>query len=133
MLAPQSVDPRVGTGTLAVPIVVTDVARLSSATLTITYNPAVLRVSAVQQGNFISRSGGPVAFTEDHAKPGRIDVVLLRTGDTTGASGSGSLAFVLFDAIAAGPANFTITGTATVPGGTPLPVQFGSPPNVTVK
>jgi len=69
----------------------------------------------------------------DHAKPGRIDVVLLRTGDSTGASGSGSLAFVLFDAIAPGPANLTITGSVTAPGGAPLPVQFGSPPSVTVK
>jgi len=133
MLAPQSLDVRVGNGALAVPIVVTDVSRLSSATLTITYNPAVLRVNAVQQGNFISRPGGPVAFTEDHAKPGRIDVVLLRTGDSTGVSGSGSLAYVLFDAIATGPSNLTITGTTTAPGGAPLPVQFGSPPNVTVK
>ena len=133
MLAPQAVDVRVGNGALAVPIVVTDVARLSSATLTITYNPAVLRVAAVQQGNFISRPGGAVAFTEDHARPGRIDVVLLRTNDSTGASGSGPLAYVLFDAITAGPTNFTITGTTTAPGGTPLPVQFASPPSVTVK
>ena len=99
-----------GNGALAVPIVVTDVARLSSTTLTITYNPAVLRVAAVQQGNFMSRPGGAVAFTEDHARPGRIDVVLLRTNDVTGASGSGPLAYVLFDAITAGPTNFTITG-----------------------
>ncbi|HEX5108013.1 MAG TPA: cohesin domain-containing protein [Vicinamibacterales bacterium] len=133
MLAPQALDVRVGTGALAVPIVVTDVSRLSSATLTITYNPAVLRVAAVQQGNFISRPGGPVAFTEDHAKPGRIDVVLLRTGDSTGASGSGSLAYVLFDAIAPGPTSFTITGSATAPGGAPLSVQFAPAPSVTVK
>jgi hypothetical protein len=98
-----------------------------------TYNPSTLRVRAVQQSSFMSSAGGPVAFTEDHANPGRIDIVILRTGDTTGANGTGTLGVVLFDAIAPGPANLGITGTATAPGGTSLPMQFVPAPVVTVK
>jgi general secretion pathway protein D len=131
-LMPGATDVRVGQGALAVPIAVAGT-RLSSVTLTMTYNPSTLRVRAVQQSSFMSSAGGPVAFTEDHANPGRIDIVILRTGDTTGANGTGTLGVVLFDAIAPGPANLGITGTATAPGGTSLPMQFVPAPVVTVK
>jgi general secretion pathway protein D len=131
-LAPQAADVRVGPGALAVPIAVAGT-RVSSVTLTVTYNPATLRVRTVQQASFMSSAGGPVAFTEDHSNPGRIDIVLLRTGDTTGANGAGTLAALLFDAIAPGPANLSITGMATAPGGAALPLQFIPAPAVTVK
>ena len=42
-------------------------------------------------------------FTEDHATPGRIDIVLMRTGDKTGAAGTGTLAALIFDAVGSGP------------------------------
>ena len=114
-------------------IQVTNAARLSSVSLTLTYNPAALRVRAVQQGSFMSSAGSAVAFTEDHANPGRIDVVIMRVGDSTGASGTGLLASVLFDAVGAGAGNVVITGTATVPGGGALPLQFAPVPPVTVR
>jgi hypothetical protein len=119
-------------GALTVPITVVG-NRLSSVTLTVTYNPAVLRARAVQQATFMGTAGGPVAFSEDHANPGRIDIVMLRTGDNTGATGTGTLAVLLFDLVAPGPANLTLTGTATAPGGAALQVQVTPPPGVTVK
>jgi tetratricopeptide (TPR) repeat protein len=131
-LMPGATDVRIGPNALAVPIAIAGT-RLSSLTLTVTYNPAVLRVRAVQEATFMRSAGGAVAFTEDHANPGRIDIVVLRPGDTTGANGTGTVAFLLFDAIAAGPANLTITGTATAPGGAPLPLQFPPPQSVVVK
>ena len=48
----------------------------------------------------------------------RIDITLSRGADATGASGTGLLAAVLFDAIAPGAATLTLSGTATGPGGT---------------
>jgi hypothetical protein len=102
-------------------------------TLTLTYNPAALRVRSVQQGGFMASAGSAVAFTEDHNIPGRIDIVMMRTGDTTGAAGGGLLASILFDAIGAGAGNVTITGTATVPGGAPQTLQFAPVPPMTVR
>ena len=131
-LNPSAAEVNVGAGTLAVPIAVAGV-RISSVTLTVTYNPAVLRVRTVQQSSFMGAGGGPVAFTEDHANPGRIDIVLLRSGDTAGASGTGTLAALLFDTIAPGMANLSVTGTATAPGGAALPLQFPPSPAVIVK
>jgi hypothetical protein len=124
---------RVGTSGYAVPVQVVNAARLSSVSLTITYNPAALRVRSIQQGSFMSTAGTAVAFTQNSDTPGRIDIVLMRTGDVTGAAGSGLLASILFDAIGAGPANLTVTGTATMPGGGALPLQFGGVPPMTVR
>jgi hypothetical protein len=107
--------------------------RLSSVTLTVTYNPATLRVRSIQQGSFMSTAGTAVAFQQNTNTPGRIDMVLTRTGDSTGAAGTGLLASILFDAIAAGPANLTVTGSATAPGGAPLSLQFGGVPPMTVR
>jgi len=124
---------RAGTNGYAVPIQVVNAARLSSVTLTMTYNPAALRVRSIQQGSFMSTAGTAVAFTQNSETPGRIDIVLMRTGDVTGAAGTGLLASILFDAIGAGPANIAVTGSATIPGGGALPLQFGGVPPMTVR
>jgi hypothetical protein len=105
---------------------------VSSVTLTITYNPAALRVRAVQEGSFM-RQGGTATFTQQvDATAGRVDIAITRTADATGVSGAGLLAALLFDAVAAGPGNITGTGMATAPGGTPVPLQF-APVTVTVR
>jgi hypothetical protein len=54
----------------------------------------------------------------------RIDITLSRSADATGASGTGLLAAVLFDAIAPGSATFSMSGSATGPGGTAMGLQF---------
>ena len=81
------------------------------------------------------RTGGVQAtFTQQvDAATGRIDIAVVRTGDTTGVAGTGLLAAILFDAVGGGPANLTVTGAAAGPRGTPIPLQFGAPPVVTVR
>jgi hypothetical protein len=81
------------------------------------------------------RSGGANAtFTPQvDAATGRIDVALVRGGDTTGVAGTGLLAAILFDAVGAGSASITVTGAATGPRGTPVPLTFGQVPMVTVR
>ena len=133
VVTPSTTDMRTGTNGYPVAVTVVNAARLSSVSLTMTYNPAALRVRSIQQGSFMSSAGTAVAFTQNADTPGRIDMVIMRTGDATGAAGSGLLASVLFDAIGAGPANVTVTGTATIPGGGALPLQFGGVPPMTVK
>jgi len=56
----------------------------------------------------------------------------VREADVVGASGSGLLAAVLFDPVASGATNITVSGSAAGPGATALTVQ-ASPASVTVK
>jgi len=118
-------DVRVGSGPYLVPVYVNGVSRASTITLTITYNPAILRMRAVQEGSFLRQGGINVVFTPNtDAAAGRIDLTFVRTGDTVGASGSGLLAAIQFDANAAGSSPLTISGVATSPGGAMIPLQF---------
>jgi general secretion pathway protein D len=133
LLTPNATEVRAGTDGLLVPVTVTDTARLSRVSLTVTYNPAALLIRGVQQGSFMEGGGARVTFTEDHATPGRVDIVIIRTGDTVGAAGTGLLAALQFDTVGPGAANLSITGTASVPGGGTLPVQFAQTAPVLVK
>jgi len=51
-------------------------------------------------------------------------VIITRAADATGASGTGLLAALVFDAIAPGTATLTLSGTGTGPGNTPMGLQF---------
>ena len=70
------------------------------------------------------RAGGVnVTFTQQ-ANGNRIDITLARAADATGASGTGLLAAVMFDAIAPGSVTLSISGSATGPGGTAMGLRF---------
>jgi hypothetical protein len=102
--------------------------------LTVTYNPAVLRLRATTEGSFMRTGGSAATFTQQpDAANGRIDIAIVRTGDVTGVAGTGLLAALLFDAIASGPSNLSLTASATAPGGAPVPLQFAPVPTVTVR
>jgi hypothetical protein len=102
-------------------------------TLPLTLNPAVLKVRAVQEGSFLRQGGIAVTFTQQvDGETGRVDISMTRTGDTVGASGSGLLAAVLFEPVAAGSATLSLSGVATNPQGGPIPLSF-TPVTVTVK
>jgi hypothetical protein len=102
--------------------------------LTITFNPAALRVRAVQEGSFMRAGGVQATFTQMvDAATGRIDIAIIRTGDSTGVAGTGLLSAILFDAVAGGAANLSVTGTATAPGGSPASLQVAPVPAVMVR
>jgi type II secretory pathway component GspD/PulD (secretin) len=124
---------RVGGGPYTVPISVTGASRLSMVSLSVTYDPAILRVRTVQEGSFLRQGGMAVTFAQQvDASAGRLDITMTRTNDTVGASGSGLLAAVLFEAVAAGSVTLTPSGVATNPQGGPMPLVF-TPVTVTVK
>ena len=126
-------DVRIGGGPYTVPISVTGASRLSTVTMSLTYDPNTLRVRAVQEGSFMRQSGLAVTFTQSvDGAVGRIDLTLVRTADPTGASGSGMLAAVLFDAVAAGSAPLTLSGVGTSPEGDAVPLAF-TPVTVSVR
>jgi type II secretory pathway component GspD/PulD (secretin) len=134
ILSPPGPEFRVGAGPYTVPVSITGASQLSSVSLTITFNPAALRVRTVQEGSFMRTGGLAATFTQQvDAAMGRVDIAIVRTNDQTGVAGTGLLAAVVFDAVGGGIANLAVTGAATDPRGTPVPLQFGAVPVVTVR
>ena len=124
---------RVAGGPYTMPLTINNASRVSLMTLTVTFNPNVLRVRSVQDGTFMRQGGATVTFTPriDNAS-GRVDIVIARTGDTVGASGAGLVAALIFDAAGPGTSLIQVSGVASTPEGTPVPLQFG-PATVTVR
>jgi general secretion pathway protein D len=122
---------RIGGGPYTVPISITDATRVSTITLTVIFDPTKLRVRTVQEGSFMRAGGVTVTFAQS-VNGNRIDITLTRAADSTGASGTGLLAAVLFDAVAPGAATLSLSGSATGPGGTAMGLRF-TPVTVTVQ
>ncbi len=131
-LSPPS-EMRVGSGPYTVPISIAGASRLSTLTISITYNPALMRVRSVQEGTFMRQGGITAAFSSQvDEKSGRVDLVITRPGDQTGASTAGLLAALLVEPLAAGTGSLSVTGSASVPGGSNAPLQF-MPAGITVR
>jgi general secretion pathway protein D len=106
----------VGGGPYTVPISISGAQRMASVSLTVTYNPSVLRVRSVQEGSFLRQGGAQVTFTENVDQgAGRVDIAIVRTGDAAGATGSGLLAALVFEPVAAGQSAITPAGMAANP------------------
>jgi type II secretory pathway component GspD/PulD (secretin) len=124
---------RMGGGPYTVPISVSDAPRVSMISVTLTYNPAVLKVRSVQEGSFMRQGNVTAQFTQQvDAVNGRVDLTVVRGGDVVGATGSGLVAAVLFDPVAPGSTPLRASGAATGPGGAPVAVR-AAPASVTVK
>jgi Flp pilus assembly secretin CpaC len=134
LVSPPSGEFRVGGGPYTVPISVSGAAQLSSITLTVTFNPGTLRVRSVQEGSFMRTGGVAAVFTQQvDATSGRLDIAIVRPGDSTGVAGTGLLAALLLDAIGEGPGNLAVSASASGPGGASVPLQFAPVPLVTVR
>lgn len=127
-------DVRLGGGPYTIPVSLAGASRVSSIALTLTYNPAVLRVRSVQEGAFMRSGGVPALFTPQvDAAAGRIDLVVVRTGDTTGVAGTGTVAAFVFETVGSGPANLALSGSGSAPGGAALALEFAPVPAVMVR
>ena len=127
LITPPGQEFTVGAGPYTVPISVTGASQLSTLTLSVAYNPSVLRVSTVQEGSFLRQGGTDVAFTQQvDAINGRIDLTLSRINDPTGASGAGLLAAILFEPIAPGTAQLSLSGIGLTPGGAAVALDLGT-------
>jgi len=125
---------RVGGGPYTVPISIAGASRLSTISLSVTYNPAIVRVRSVQEGTFMRQGGISPAFTNQvDSANGRIDIAITRPGDQTGAVGTGLLAAILFEPVAPGNVNLNVSGVGTTAGtNAPASLQF-SPVAIVVK
>ncbi len=121
----STTDFRVGGGPYNVPIMITGASGVAAMSVTIRYNPAVLRVRSVQDGSFMRQGGLSSGFAQQvDSASGRVDITFNRPGDLTGASGGGTLAAILFDPVAPGSTTLAISGVASGPGGAAIPIQF---------
>lgn len=133
VVTPPGTEFRVGGGPYTVPISITGATQITALTITLTFNPATLRVRNIQEAGFMRQGGMETAFAQQvDPSAGRIDISVTRTGDATGASGAGLIAAIVFDAAGAGSATITPSGTGTAVGGRPVTVQ-ASPVTVTVR
>ncbi len=134
VVSPPSTEFKVGGGPYNVPISISGASQISNVAVTVTYNPAVLRLRATAEGSFMRAGGLNATFTQSgDSSTGRVDIAIVRPGDMTGVAGTGLLAALMFEPVAAGQANLTVTATATAPGGSPVPLQFAPIPPVTVR
>ena len=133
LITPPGAQFRVGGGPYTVPVSVNGVSQLATISLTLFFDPNVLRVRTVQEGSFMRQGGVQVTFRQQvDAAAGRIDITATRLNNATGATGAGLLAAVLFDAVGAGSVTLTTSGTAMTPSAAPLALQF-TPVTVTVQ
>jgi hypothetical protein len=124
---------RVAGGPYTVPISINNASRLSAITVTVSYNPAILRVRTVQDGTFMRQGGFTAGFTPRiDAANGRVDIAIARVGDQIGAAGAGLLAALLFDALSPGSSTISVTGVASGPDGAPISLTF-APVTVVVR
>lgn len=116
---------RVGSGPYTVPVSISGASRLSAVTISITFNPALLRVRSVSEGTFMRQGGATPTFTQQvDPEAGRIDIAIVRAGDQVGASTSGLLAAILFEPVAAGTGTLNVSGSGTLAGGGAATLQF---------
>jgi diaminopimelate epimerase len=133
LVTPPGPEMRVGGGPYTVPISVSNVPRVSTLSVTLTFNPALLRVRAVQEGSFMRQGGVNASFTQQvDPVAGRVDITVVRGQDIVGASGTGLVAALVVEAVAAGSTSLAAAGTATAPGGAAVPVT-ATPAAVTVR
>lgn len=130
-MTPPAPTLRVGGGPYTLPLSIVNASRLSTITLTLIYDPLKLRVRTVQEGGFMRSGGGATGFSQQ-VTGNRIDVTITRAGDVTGATGTGLLAAILFDAIEAGTTTLTLSGSATGPGGVAMGLRF-TPVTITLQ
>jgi general secretion pathway protein D len=116
------------------PVSISNVSQLSAVTLTITYDPKVLKATAVSQGTFMSQGNvTPIFVPKIDEATGRVDVAISRGATNPGANGTNVLIGIAFQAIGAGTSKITVTGTAMTPESKPIPLQLPPPGTVIVK
>jgi Flp pilus assembly secretin CpaC len=133
IITPPGTEFRVAGGPYTTPVSINNASRVSVITLTVRFNPNVLRVRTAQDGTFMRQGGVPTSFTPRiDAATGRVDIAITRMSDQAGASGAGLLAALLFDAVGPGGSVIEVSGVASTPEGTAINLQF-NPVTITVR
>ena len=122
-----------GSGSYTVPISISGASQLSTLSLSLTFDPEVLRVSTIEEGSFMKQGSVDVTFAQDvNPEKGRVDLALTRMGDGTGAAGSGLVARVMFEPVGQGVSILSTSGLGLTSTGIPLILNF-EPTTVSVR
>jgi general secretion pathway protein D len=116
-----------GGGPHTVPITISGAPPLTALTLTITYNPLVLRTPTVTQGSFMSQGGAVPTFAPQvDTNAGRIDLAFVRPQGQATLSATGLIGAIAFVGGAPGMTDVTITGIATGASGQTVALEFSN-------
>jgi general secretion pathway protein D len=117
----------------AIDVTVDSVGEVFSAGLQINFDPAVVAYVDYFEGGFLDRDGAEIAMQASEAGPGILRIGATRVAVEAGVSGGGSLATLVFRAVAEGQTAIEISSAALrAPRGAPLAVQM-SGAQVTVR
>jgi general secretion pathway protein D len=134
LMTVPTADLQLGGPPYTVPVTITGVSQLGAITLTITYDPKVLKATSASLGPFMQQGGiKPMFVPKIDEATGRIDIAISRGGTAPGAAGTNLLAGVVFQAVGAGTGKISITGTALTPDGKAIPLQLPPAASVIVK
>ena len=122
-----------GGGPYTMPIQIAGANDLATLSLTISYDPSVMKEPTVTAGSFMVQGGVQTTFVPGIDRvSGRIDLAFTRPTSGSGAAGSGLLAAISFRAGEAGTTEVRVTGVGTTSKGQSVPIQF-MPARVTVR
>jgi general secretion pathway protein D len=97
--------------TFSAEIMASDADALYSAPMTLVYDPSVLEILSVAEGDLFKMDGKPATFSEKvDNQGGRLTVKLSKGEDTGGVKGSGKLFSVVFKAKSSGPGSVGFVG-----------------------
>ena len=126
-------DIAIGSGGYTVPIMVSGAAAMATLSLSLEFDPEVLRVSSVREGDFASQSNGELVFAQDFdAVAGRIDLALTRSGQSSNDEASGLIAAVVFEPVSPGVSVVSPSGLGLTSSGEPLTLSF-EPTTISVR
>ena len=122
-----------GAGPFTMPISIANAPQIVSITLSVTFDPAIVRAQAVTGGAFMAQGGvTPTFVPRVDAAAGRVDAAWSRSAAQPGASNAGLLGAISFTTVGPGAATFTVSGVATGVSGQPVPLEF-VPARIVVK
>jgi len=105
---------------------ITEATNVGSVPFYLLFEPQVVHIEEVAEGNFLNRDGTPTAFMSSvDNQQGRLIIGLSRLGAEKGISGAGDLVFITFTGIAPGtsPLHFD-RASVRDPQAQPLPAEF---------
>lgn len=99
---------------------------LTSVPVTLTYDPTVLSVESVEQGNFMSQSGASAVLSQRNDAQQGSTKILVQAGGASGGSGAGALVQIRFKALKSGETSVSLSGPVIAMGTGGKAVEMGS-------
>jgi general secretion pathway protein D len=122
-------------GTVTVTLTAENVANLAAGTAQLRFDPGILRLNSVVAGDLAQRNAAPLDITKNILNDtGQADLAFRRAPNEGGASGTGGLFTVVFQAVGRGTTSVTLSSSALNSAASgPIVAAPPSPLSVTVR